>query len=82
MAVKILEIRSGETDLESPKINPKRPTQDDIKAQIAFREAQLFASSGNTKWGSYDPDGWDQESWNVLKKSKNHKKNEEETSDS
>ena len=79
MAVQVLEIRPGETDLKSHRIKPKKLTQDEIKAQIAFREAQLFASSGNTKWGSYDPDGWDQDSWNVPKEPIDPYINEEDT---
>jgi len=31
--------------------------------QIEFREALLFASSTDTKWGSYDPDGLTYEAW-------------------
>ena len=79
MAVKVLEIKSGETDRKTHRIKTQKLTQDEIKAQIAFREAQLFASSSNTKWGSYDPDGWDQDSWNVPKEPKDQYIGEEET---
>jgi hypothetical protein len=35
----------------------------DILSQIEFREALLFASSSDTKWGSYDADSLKYETW-------------------
>jgi len=62
-ALKILEITPGRKNIAlKPDLHRENPLED-IRAQIEFREAQLFASSGNTKWGSYDPDGLDYETW-------------------
>ncbi len=63
MGLKILEINFGNINLDQRSGKPRRDFLDEIKAQISFREAQLFAASGNTKWGSYDPDGMDYEEW-------------------
>ena len=35
----------------------------EILNQIEFRDALLFASSSDTKWGSYDADGMTYQSW-------------------
>ena len=41
----------------------KKSKLNEIKDQIEFRDALLFASSSNTKWGEYDPDGMDFNTW-------------------
>jgi hypothetical protein len=63
ISLKILEITPSTINIESLRDLPRENPLEDIKAQIEFREAQLFAASGNTKWGSYDPDGLNYEIW-------------------
>lgn len=63
MALKILEITPGTKSFISKIDSHRENTMEEIKAQIEFREAQLFAASGNSKWGSYDPDGLCYETW-------------------
>lgn len=63
MALKILDITPGKFNLDTMHDLPMENILEDIRAQIEFREAQLFAASGNTKWGSYDPDGLNYETW-------------------
>jgi hypothetical protein len=68
MGITILNISPGEPSQKEIQKKSRRVTQEEIRDQIEFREAQLFALSGNTKWGSYDPDSMDFGSWTISKK--------------
>lgn len=76
MAVKILNIEVCDQDLDMSKTNEMKESMEHIRAEIEFREAQLFASSTNTKWGSYDPDSLDFNAW--MKARKSSKANDQE----
>lgn len=61
-----VQINSIQPSIRVPNIDistHRKSTMADIKDQIEFRNAQLFASSADTKWGNYDPDGLDFETW-------------------
>jgi hypothetical protein len=62
-AVKILTVskttRVIETDATTRRNISLRKTLD----QIEYRDAVLFASSADTKWGDYDADGLDFDNW-------------------
>jgi hypothetical protein len=53
--IEILSIRKP-THLPTITPNQRKKTMSQILNQIEYRDAILFASSVDTKWGSYDPD--------------------------
>jgi hypothetical protein len=63
MAIQILTITLGP---EFPLLYATREREErmrEILSQIEFRDALLFASSSNSKWGNYDADGMNYQSW-------------------
>lgn len=62
MAIEILSIRES-TRTSADTASGRDAAIQDAKDQIEFTNAVLFASSMNTKWGSYDADGLDYEKW-------------------
>ena len=60
-----IEIKSIHQPVSSPQNMPDRRRKliQDISSKITFREVLLFACSSDTKWGSYDPDALDYQSW-------------------
>jgi hypothetical protein len=63
MGVEILSIRES-SRVPSDDAAARRGTAvKNAKDQIEFTNAVLFAASVDTKWGSYDADGLDYETW-------------------
>jgi hypothetical protein len=76
MAIEILSIRESTRTAEDTAVQRDSAVQN-AKDQIEFTNAVLFASSMNTKWGSYDADGLDYENWKAQR-AKNAKSEEHE----
>ena len=58
VAVEILNIVAGETDLTQKELITRRQQEAErIQREIAQTNAANFASSFSGKWGDYDPDG-------------------------
>lgn len=55
IGIEILSLRNS-THPPSEITHQRRKRMGEIFNQIEFRDAVLFASSVNTKWGNYDPD--------------------------
>jgi hypothetical protein len=62
-AIKILAIRKSNRVPGIEKTKSRKDSLQKTLRQIEYREAILFASSTDTKWGSYDADGLDYETW-------------------
>jgi hypothetical protein len=66
-AVQILSIKQSTRKPGSKIPSSRKKTIREILNQIEYRDAVLFSSSSNTKWGSYDADGLDYSKWNSNK---------------
>jgi len=62
-AVKILTIQKTIRDPDTSISSRRGKAIQKTLAEIEFRNAILFASSANTKWGSYDDEGLDFNNW-------------------
>ena len=62
-AIKILTTRKSNRIPGLEKTKSRKDSIQETLRQIEFRDAILFASSTDTKWGSYDADGLDYEKW-------------------
>lgn len=58
----ISSTQPSEPSSKSPN-KRRKENMEEILSQIEFRDALLFASSSDTKWGSYDADGMSYQSW-------------------
>ncbi len=62
-AIVILSINKADRKLGEEKSKSRRKSIHEILNQIEYRDAVLFASSTDTKWGSYDADVLDYKRW-------------------
>ena len=74
MAVEILSIRKSTRAPDNETAAQRDAALKDAKDRIEFTNAVLFAASVDTKWGNYDADGLDYETWKARRS-----KDEEET---
>jgi hypothetical protein len=63
IAISILSVNESNRDLDSCTKKRRENFIKDTLSKIQFRDALLFASSTDTKWGSYDADGLDYSTW-------------------
>lgn len=63
MAIEIVSIRASTRGATGDAAAQREAVLKDAKDQIEFTNAVLFATSMNTKWGSYDADGLDYDDW-------------------
>lgn len=63
MAVEIISIRESSRKPDTDAAARRDAVLKNAKDQIEFTNAVLFAASVDTKWGEYDADGLDYESW-------------------
>ena len=63
MAVEIISICASTRTPDLDAAARRESALQNTKDQIEFTNAVLFASSMNTKWGSYDADGLDFKDW-------------------
>jgi hypothetical protein len=78
MAIEILSIRES---TRTPDVNTatRRDTAlKNAKDQIEFTNAVLFAASVNTKWGAYDADGLDYDTWKAQQPKDSDEEGKEE----
>ena len=76
MAVEILSIRESTRTPAVDAALRRDAAVKKAKDQIEFTNALLFAASVDTKWGSYDADGLDYETWKT-RNSENAARDEE-----
>ena len=62
-AIEIISISDSIHKIRSETASQRQANIQEAKNQIEFRDAILFASSANTKWGGYDADGLDYGKW-------------------
>jgi hypothetical protein len=62
-AIKIISVRTSIRKSETGKNDHRKEILNQTRTQIEFRNAVLFASSTDTKWGSYDADALDFDKW-------------------
>jgi len=62
-AVQILSVSESTRTRDTQVSSCREETLRDTLMQIQFRDALLFASSTDTKWGAYDADGLDFDRW-------------------
>ena len=62
-AIEIISIAPATRKTKSGTATRRRENIQEAKNQIEFRDAVLFASSTDTKWGDYDADGLDYYKW-------------------
>jgi hypothetical protein len=62
-AIQILSIKKSNRKPEGNIPVSRKASIQEILKQIEFRDAVLFASSTDTKWGSYDADSLDYAKW-------------------
>jgi hypothetical protein len=67
MAVEIIAIRESTRKPESDTITQREAALQNAQDQIEFTNAVLFAASVDTKWGEYDADGLDFETWKAKR---------------
>ncbi len=77
MAVEILSIRESTRTPAADAVVRRDAAVKNAKDQIEFTNAVLFAASVDTKWGSYDADGLDYETWKVSQSKDDATKDEE-----
>ena len=62
-AVQILSIKKSNRKPDGNIPASRKASIQETLNQIEYRDVVLFASSTDTKWGSYDADGLDYEKW-------------------
>jgi hypothetical protein len=62
-AIQIISIKKSSRTPETNKSSTRTESIKEMVKKIEFRDAVLFASSTETKWGSYDTDGLDYSKW-------------------
>ena len=67
MAVKIVSIHESTRMPDNDTAVQREVALKDARDQIEFTNAVLFAASVDTKWGAYDADGLDFETWKARK---------------
>lgn len=67
MAVKILSVCESARSPDTDTAVQRDAAIKNAKDQIEFTNAILFAASMDTKWGEYDADGLDFETWRAQK---------------
>jgi hypothetical protein len=70
LAVEILAVHEASREPDPYVSNRRKQSLKDTLNRIEVRDAILFASSTETKWGQYDPDGLDQTDWRSRGSSK------------
>ena len=78
MAVEILSIRESTRTPAVDAAARRDAAVQNAKDQIEFTNAVLFAASVDTKWGAYDADGLDYETWKARQPEDAASRNEEE----
>ena len=63
LAVEILSVHETSRQPDPEVSKRRKQSLKDTLNRIEFRDAILFASSTETKWGQYDPDRLDQTGW-------------------
>jgi hypothetical protein len=64
-AIQILSIKKSNREPDAKPAASRKASMGEVRSQIEFRDALLFASSSDTKWGSYDADSLDYAKWQV-----------------
>jgi hypothetical protein len=70
LAIEILSVQEASRQPDPDVSKRRKQSLKDTLNRIEFRDAILFASSTETKWGQYDPDGLDQTDWHSRGSSK------------
>jgi hypothetical protein len=76
-AVEILSVHEASREPDPEVSKRRKQSLKDTLNRIEFRDAILFASSTETKWGQYDPDGLEQTEWHSRGSSKMRKRDDE-----
>lgn len=67
MAVEIISICKSTRTPDKETAAQREAALKDARDQIEFTNAVLFAASVDTKWGEYDADGLDYETWKARR---------------